>query len=267
MDGGARGRRPVLVGVEPAGPSHLAVGWAAELAAAQGAPLHLVHAAGTAVGERQPAWLAELAVTVRRAGADPVLAEVVPGDPASALVARAGGAGMLVLGSFGSGASAGMLAGTVALEVVGRAGCPVAVVRGSAPTAPVPHDGPVVAGVDASASSRAALLLAADLAAALGTGLVAVHARPAGAAGPPGEAVLDEEVAAVTAVHPGLEVGRELADDTPLRPLLRRAESARLLVVGQRGRAVVPTMRQLGSTSRALVEFAPCPVVVAPPGA
>ncbi len=165
MEHGVRARRPVLVGVEPAGPSHLAAGWAADLAAAQGAPLHLLHAAGTAAGQRQPAWLADLAVAVRRAGADPVLAEVVPGDPVTALAGRAGGAAMLVLGGLGRGAAAGVPADPVALEVLGRAGCPVAVVRGSAPAVPVPHDGPVVAGVNGSASSRTALLLAAGLAA------------------------------------------------------------------------------------------------------
>jgi nucleotide-binding universal stress UspA family protein len=49
--------------------------------------------------------------------------------------------------------------------------------------------------------------------------------------------------------------------DTPLRALLTAADGARLLVVGHRGNVTGPG-RRIGSTSLALVEFVPCPVVV-----
>ncbi|MBW0092639.1 universal stress protein [Pseudonocardia sp. KRD-184] len=254
---------PLVVGVDGSASAGGAAAWAAELAAAQQAPVHLVHALPDAAAAAQRSdWLDELAGAARSAGAAPVSAETVRGAPAQVLVDRSDSARMLVVGSYGPGARSGMLAGDLALELVGRAGCPVAVVRGPAPTEQPRRAGPVVAGVDGSASGRAALLLGAELAVALGTGLVALHARPGGSTAE-AAALLDAERAAVFAARPGLDVEWEVADDTPLRPLLDRAGTARLLVVGQRGTAPPLTMQQLGSTSRALVEFAPCPVVVA----
>jgi len=47
----------------------------------------------------------------------------------------------------------------------------------------------------------------------------------------------------------------------PFRALLAAADGARLLVVGHRGNVTGPG-RRIGSTSLALVEFVPCPVVV-----
>jgi nucleotide-binding universal stress UspA family protein len=259
-DGGGT-ERPVVVGVDPTASARGAAGWAADLAAAWGAPLHLVHAGAAGVGRERPAWLTELADAADRTGVRPVVAAVVPGGPVEVLLERARGARVLVLGSYGTGSEAGMLAGTVALALVGRAGCPVAVVRGAGPELAPPRGGPVVAGVDGSPSGRAALLLAADVAVALGARLDAVHAcagEPRAAA----EALLDAELAAVAQAHPGLPVEREIVEDTPVRPLIDRADGARMLVVGQRGHVPEPTMLHPGSTSRALVEFAPCPVVV-----
>lgn len=253
------GDRPVVVGVDGSASAGGAAVWAAELAAAVHAPLHLLHALpDLAAGGQRPDWLDDLAGAAGGAGVTPVRAETVRGAPAEVLVDRSAAARMLVVGSYGPGARSGMLAGDLALELVGRAHCPVAVVRGPAPTEQPRHTGPVVAGVDGSASGRAALLLGAELALALGTGLVALHASPGGTG-----VLLEEERTAVAAARPGLDVEWEVADDTPLRPLLDRAGTARLLVVGQRGTAPPLTMQQLGSTSRALVEFAPCPVVVA----
>jgi nucleotide-binding universal stress UspA family protein len=134
-----------------------------------------------------------------------------------------------------------------------------------------------VVGVDGSPASRAALGLAADLATTLGSRLVAVHAWSDITFGADGAArrsreddsvhaahaaaVLDTELPAVTRDHPGLQVHRVVVADTPLRALLAAADGARLLVVGHRGIAAGPG-RSLGSTSRALIEFVPCPVVV-----
>jgi nucleotide-binding universal stress UspA family protein len=135
-----------------------------------------------------------------------------------------------------------------------------------------------VVGVDGSATAHAAALLAADLAGTFGTRLIAVHAwseveESAGRLrrrsedwaelAQRGGAVLEAEVRALTQLHPGLDVEDELVHDTAVRALLERAGPARALVVGHRreraSRGMCP-----GSTSRALVEFAPCPVVVTP---
>jgi nucleotide-binding universal stress UspA family protein len=158
----------------------------------------------------------------------------------------------------------------------------VVIVRGSAPQIPPPRRGPIVVGVDGSRSGRAALAFAADLAAALGARLTAVHTWTDVAVGPDGalhrvdedpallvergSALLDAELAPITATHPGLAVERELVEETALQALLAAAPAARLLVVGQRSHRPGSGMA-LGSTSQGLVEFAPCPVAVVKPAA
>jgi nucleotide-binding universal stress UspA family protein len=71
---------------------------------------------------------------------------------------------------------------------------------------------------------------------------------------------LDALVDRVRDAHPDLDVERRVVNDTGLRALLEQGRDARMIVVGHRDRASV--VGRLGSTSRGLVEFAPCPVVV-----
>ena len=205
--------------------------------------------------------------------------ELVRGGTIESLIERATHARMLVLGSYGEGAGSGMLSGEVALALAGTVPCPVAVVRGASPQAAPPRGGPVVVGVDGSATSHAAALLAAEISGSLGCRLVAVHAWSdveVSARGlrrrsedwaelaQQGGAVLAAEIGEVTELYPALIVEDELVHDTSVRALLHRAGNAWALVVGHRGERAVHGMG-LGSTSRALVEFAPCPVIVSPP--
>jgi nucleotide-binding universal stress UspA family protein len=172
-----------------------------------------------------------------------------------------------------------MLAGSTSRAVVERAACPVAVVRGSAPRIAPPRSGPVVVGVDGSAAGAAALGVGADLAASLGSRLLAVHcwtdvyATPEGGAhrsrspeklAATGAAALDEQLQPIIDRHPDLDVQRKLVDAPPLQALVEHAAGARMLVVGTRGRTG-QTGILMGSTSLALVEFASCPVVVVHP--
>jgi nucleotide-binding universal stress UspA family protein len=61
---------------------------------------------------------------------------VVRGRPAQVLISAAQGADLLVVGSRGHGALAGMLLGSVSEDVAAHAPCPVVVIRHhSAPTA------------------------------------------------------------------------------------------------------------------------------------
>jgi nucleotide-binding universal stress UspA family protein len=64
----------------------------------------------------------------------------------------------------------------------------------------------------------------------------------------------------VQEANPGLAIERHIVDDTALRALLEQAAEARAVVVGHRRGP--GDGRRLGSTSRSLVAFAPCPVVV-----
>jgi nucleotide-binding universal stress UspA family protein len=223
-----------------------------------------------------PPWLRELLDGAERVGAEPTDAEVVPGVVDDVLLNRSGGARLLVVGSYGEGARAGMLAGSTALALLDGSRCPVAVVRGSAPQLPPPRRGPVVVGADGSTAGEASLHLAADLAAAAGARVIAVHAwtdvvtdasgglhrvqtDATELAGRAAE-LLDTLVKRVHERRADLDVERRVVNDTALRALLEQAQDARMVVVGHRGPA--STSGRLGSTSRGLVEFAPCPVVV-----
>jgi nucleotide-binding universal stress UspA family protein len=279
-----RDSRLIVVGVDASDSAREAAEWAADLASARNAPLLLVHVVPGCYADAPitpvPAWLAELQVAAARLGVERCAVEVQPGEPVGVLASRAEGASMLVLGSYGEAAWSGLLAGTVAVSLLERVRCPVAVIRGRAPHVPPPRSGPVVVGVDGSPAGRAALDVAGGLARALGARLVGTRAWSDVVAGSDGSArcrpeqwpvlateageLLDAELGRVAAAYPQLVVEHEVDEDTPLRALLDRAPTARMIVVGHRT-GVRRSGMLLGSTSRALVEFADCPVVVVGP--
>src|SRR3954469_20946167 len=98
--------RPVGVAGAPPDSARDAAAWAADLAADWSAPLHLVH---VVPGDPQelpldplPGWLPTLLDAAERAGARPCTAEARPGGLAVTIAARAVGARMVVLGSYGA---------------------------------------------------------------------------------------------------------------------------------------------------------------------
>ena len=115
-----------------------------------------------------------------------------------------------------------------------------------------PRSGPVVVGVDGSAAGAAALEFGADLAASLGSRLLAVrcwsdvYAAPDASAhrshrsrevlAAEAAASLDGQLRTIATRHPDLQVERKLVDAPPLQALTECAGSARVLVVGTRGR-------------------------------
>ncbi|GAA4677766.1 universal stress protein [Pseudonocardia yuanmonensis] len=275
---GAAGR-PVVVGVDATPSAEAAATWAAEIADARGAPLHLVL---VGADTSAPGWLTALAASLG-AHADVVPGPGEPETVADTLLARADGADLLVVGSHGTGSSGGLLAGTAALRLAGSSPCPLAVVRGSETDRTPPTTGPVVVGVDGTGAGNDALDLAADLARDLGAPLLAVHVWSdvvAGAGGGAhrrpedwselaarGEGMAAEARRRVAARVPDLAVEARSVEGTALRTLLDLAESARMVVAAPRSASRAPRPDDgvlLGSTSRGLVGFAPCPVVLAP---
>jgi nucleotide-binding universal stress UspA family protein len=269
-------RPPVVVGVDGSDSARHAAQWAADVASAWGAPVHLVHAVpdGAGDGASEPSWLHELHDAVERSGVEEAESIVVAAPAAEALTARSRGAGLVVVGSYGEGARSGMLAGSAALGLVEASECPVAVVRGAAPGLAPPRRGPVVVGTDA-ATDDDALHLGAALAVGLGARLSVLHAWSDIVEDAEGvyrttstgtelaaQAVarLDTCLRPLRETHPELPIERHVVDDTALRALLEHASGARLVVVGHRRDH--DSGRRLGSTSRGLVAFAPCPVVV-----
>jgi nucleotide-binding universal stress UspA family protein len=286
MTRAAPARSPIVVGVNSSESARIAAEWAAELAAVRRCPLHLVHVVsgygGDAAPGDTPHWLREVAHTAVRSGADATDIEIVSGGTDRLLLQRAVGARLLVVGSYGDASWSGMLAGRTGLALVEQSPCPVAVIRGSAPLVPPPRRGPVVVGVDGSPASIRALELGADLAAATGAELLAVHAFTdvSEAGGAPhrrhgawaalvaqAESELDETVAGALESCPKVRFRRDVVAGTTLRVLMDLAGTARMIVVGQRDERAPAGEMLLGSTSRGLVEFAACPVIVSPAAA
>jgi nucleotide-binding universal stress UspA family protein len=208
-----------------------------------------------------------------------VTTEMVTGQPVDLLTQRSPDVELVVLGSRGLGGLSGLLLGSVAVGVVSHARCPVVVVRGDSIEHPLQqrdHDpaAPVVVGLDGSPTSEAALAFAFDWATRHAAPLVAVHAWTDVTVDPAvatllyrddvreeESRLLAEQLAGWGEKYPDVAVQRVLAPDRAAHALLERSETARLLVVGARGRGGMAGLL-LGSTSQALLHRAGCPVAV-----
>lgn len=274
----------IVVGVDGSSSALDAVRWAAQEAGRRGLSLRLVTSyqltAGVAgvldpgvldlLREQGRRWLAEARDVAAETGvAASVSLESAPVVPM--LVRESRTAALLVLGTRGLGGFTGLLIGSTAVALAGRAHCPLVVVREA------PAHGPVVVGVDGMPDSEEAVAFAFAAASAQGADLVAVHVwhdSPADAVllghpAPPDFALaqqrayetLAERLAGWQEKYPDVRVTREVVRDHPSRALLRYAEGARLVVVGTRGRGGFRGL-VLGSTSQHLLQHAPCPVAV-----
>jgi nucleotide-binding universal stress UspA family protein len=135
----------ILVGVDDSPAAAEAVRWAAHEAALRGAPLHVMHAwelprfAGwedapvTREGLQAESSRILDGLTARAAEGQPgidVSGVSVEGAPAAELIAAAGDADLLVVGSRGEGGFTGLLLGSVSHQCALHAPCPVVIVRG-----------------------------------------------------------------------------------------------------------------------------------------
>jgi nucleotide-binding universal stress UspA family protein len=146
----------VVVGVDGSEPSKDALRWAIRYARATGATVramtvwHFPASFGwgpvTAIPEMDPEADARAALkaTVEAVtdAAEPVKiqTEVVEGPPALMLLRAADDADLLVVGSRGHGAFAGMLLGSVSEHCAHHANCPVVVIRHPHHESPSPRD-------------------------------------------------------------------------------------------------------------------------------
>ncbi len=281
MDTDHRTRHDVVVGVDGSEPAWHAVGWAAAEARLRGLPLRIVHADPAAPGRTEPLSGPEVlarAVTVaRRAepGVEVSTVRTARDAAASLLDAAADGAALLVVGMGGTDRPGEVLVGSVALDVSGRAACPVAVVRGG----PVPQRGPVLVGVDTFGEDglrhdAAALSPAFADARRHGGRVTVLHARYVTDPDhtPDDEQAADvavrnrllDELAPWTSRHPEVPVEVSVVRGNPARALLRAAEGSRLVVLGTHGDG--PYLRDIiGSTSREVLRRSPATVLVVNP--
>ena len=218
----------------------------------------------------------------RAAGVGTVDHLLLEGPPAQAILDSLGAKppDLLVVGSRGASATRRLFLGSVSNAVVQAAPCPVLVVR------PLPRNPPggrrirdLAVAVDGSPSSQVAFGLARDLAAALKgaeapgvrltiLAVVPSHPRPRGrlspVRGPSAEGVEWIRPLVEEADRQLPEVRTEVYEGPPVDRILARVGShpTDLLVVGSRG--LSPTRRVLlGSVSTALINHAPCMVLVA----
>lgn len=289
----------VVVAVDGSPASNNAVRWAANTAAKRGVALRLASSYTMpqflyAEGMVPPQELFDdlQRETMRKIeDAREIALQVVPdlmighavaeGSPIDMLLEMSRDAGMIVMGSRGLGGLSGMVLGSVSGAVVSHAYCPVVVVREDNAVTDANKYGPVVVGIDGSEVSRRAAEVAFEEAEARGAELVAVHTWIDAQVQAPsaGFAVSDDRWAAVQeekgraldeylgetgAQYPGVEVRKIIARDRPVRALTEAAQGAQLLVTGSHGRGGFKGML-LGSTSRALLQSAPCPMMVVRP--
>lgn len=284
---------PIVVGVDGSPQSYKALHWAADEAAARGRGLRLVHAAylSTLTGHEARTLstatnqallsagrhvLAEATSALRQQTPNiPVTSEVRWGKPADVLAEAGADAAMVVVGDRGRGGFASLLLGSTSLRTAMRAPCPVAVIRHSRQTHPADDigRGRVVVGVDGSARSAAAAMLAFEEAELHKADVNAVHVTAAPPSEVPatvqwgeqertdGEKLLDEATAAARRAYPDVVVDYTVVIGNPAATLIDQCVGARLAVVGTRGRGGF-TGLLLGSVSQTLLHHASCPVLV-----
>lgn len=270
-------RPPVIVGVDGSKSARSAVRFGAEEARLRGCDLRLLHAFSwplfyPPVGAefdphdrglrfRMLNMLAETARDVQRDHPHLTVAtRLIDGSPSGVLVTASRDAELVVVGHRGLGGFVGLLAGSVGTQLAGHAQCPVAVVRDGL----APADAPIVVGVDGSADARSAVEAAFGQAQRRGVELLIVHNQSphTSHADPDAETSVRGIPERYDDVKFKVETATGNAAATALMDTARDAEAG-LIIVGSRG---VGGFRGLvmGSTSRNLIEHAPCPVMVVP---
>ncbi|CAL9670032.1 Universal stress protein_MSMEI_3859 [Streptomyces sp. enrichment culture] len=288
---------PLVVGVDGSEPSLHAVDWAADEAVRHDCPLRIVHASlweryesealadapGTGpdvVTERDlvEGIVAGAAQRARqRAPALEISTDVVPEDPASALLSEARLAAAVVTGVRGRGPIRELLLGSVSLSLAARSPCPVVVVRGREQNRQAVN-GLIVVGVGGG-TDRPAIRYALREGAVRGCEVEAVRAwrRPAHGTPPhplpTGEPAHGEEEQASLLLaealdgageeYPDVTVHHTLFEGSARHALVARSSVADLVVIAAHRRRghLGP---QLGLVGHTVLHHSECPVVVVP---
>ena len=211
-----------------------------------------------------------------------VIAELESGPPASVLIDASDDAVMLVVGTDGVNTLSELILGSISMQCVTHAPCPVAVVPHTATSHEVDgHDPRVVVGIDGSALSVQAAHAAFEAASLRGIGLTLLHIwngptiDPAGMALPSemtGDDAMDDErldlaetVAGLREQYPDVAIEEHFEHGNAGKVLAEVSGNAELVVVGSRGHGGLSRL-VLGSTSHSLLQHSRCPVLVVRPG-
>ncbi|MFD8410956.1 universal stress protein [Streptomyces sp. NPDC059650] len=282
---GSREARDIVVGIDPARAWKLPVAWAADEAYRRRLPLRLVLAVPPRHDSqhvddtpRQNALRREGTERLELArdwvrGRHPEVAvdiDLRSGHAATVLVGTALHARTVVLGSRHLSRVAEVFdAGSLVVPVTAQAACPVVVVGDAEHITQQPPY--IVAGIDGSASSAAALEFAFDEADLRNAAVLAVSVwqppvfllRDEEVALRAQRALLAETTAGLSEKYPDVRLTHEVLVGHPVEELARAAEHALAVVVGRRGRGGYTGMR-LGSVVHGLLHRAHCPVITVP---
>ncbi|MFF0095413.1 universal stress protein [Streptomyces canus] len=291
--------RPVLAGIDGSAHSSVAADWAAREAARRGVQLRLIQASPLLPGAAVPLPAVDRLRRVgeqmlQRAVADlserypdlAILTEQADDAPASALLAAASTAGILVVGTRGAGGFDGLVVGSVALRMAMAAPCPVVLVPQQRAAA-LGVGGPAargaaqaVVGFDAHHPVSETADFAFSAAEARGAGLRVVQAwaLPADSVSSQTLAVTeedratweDQEVLQLSDAlrpwqekYPRVTVRSDVVLLHPAEALLNTSRGSELLVVGRRTDPQAVEGR-LGPVTHAVLHHARCPVAVVP---
>lgn len=204
----------------------------------------------------------------------PVATKVLYRRTLDALRSESAGAALMVVGSGDQSRLPGAVLGSVALAVASTSPAPVAVIH---PGQLSCTEGPVVLGVDGTATSEAAIAFAFNAAATRGAELHAVHVwhdvivpgsrhlhnpmLDPGRLEQEERTLLSERLAGWADKYPDVPVRESLVRGRAVPELLEYAKQAQLLVVGSHGHGGFAGML-LGSTSQALIVHSAAPVIV-----
>lgn len=263
----------VVVGVDGSEAGTAAVDWAADQARLEDRPLTLVHAATLGavttreVDARTVSALLHaegrsvLQQAGRRAAARrvrDVRSELAFDDPSAVLLQASRHAALLVVGSRGHGPVASHVMGSVGVDLVRRARCPVVVLRPGGGGSAEAGLG-VVVGVDEPEHAAGVVAWAVGLADLRDLPLTLVHAlpgqHPSGPVSPeePGYEVawgrLQTVARGLRDAHPRVRVALRLVRGKPEQALLGAAAGAQVLVLGEGGMATRVLERAPGAVA------------------
>ncbi len=202
-----------------------------------------------------------------------VIAQAITATASRTLVEASKDAVLVVVGTRGVGAIAGMLLGSTSDDVVTYATGPVAVVPDEAKP---PKFGEIAVGVDAGEDSLRATAFAIGAARSLGVPVRAIHAVDVDAymrmtsilaITLTEEELLDEGQRDLTEAldrlggTEGVQINQVVSRDTPIEALLAASKKCSAVVVGSRGHGGFAGLL-LGSTSRRLAQLSRVPTIV-----